>query len=454
MSGTLTVQAGGILAPACQPITGDGAFALEAGATLRICDADGIMATASSGAVRLTGPRSYSPDAFYEYVGTQAQTTGNGLPANVAGLTLSQAMATQAAILSQGVLNTDAYTLTLPATGTITETDASYVRGRVSVPGRSLTTATAETFGGIGLTLTLTPAAASMAFPGLTNVLRTTGTALTLPGTSPSIQRYFDIQSAINTGMNVTMNFTYFDHERNGIAAANVALYKSVSSLSGPWASQSPITIAANTVTKTGIADFSIWTLGAASAPLPVTLTDFTATRQVANAQLVWNMASEKNNDHFEVEVSTDGRQFQALGNVVGHGTTTQAQRYTFLDKGIARYGVAQLYYRLRQIDTDGTATTSPVRTVRVEQQLAGPATFAVYPTVADGGPVRYLYQGPTLALGTRLKLYDVTSRRVWQQAASAAGADVIALPALSTGWCQVVLLRAEGCLNARFYRP
>ncbi|RZK23287.1 MAG: DUF4331 domain-containing protein [Hymenobacter sp.] len=97
VNGTLTVQTGGVLstrgvlATNCNPITGPGSFVLQAGATLRICDSNGIAATGATGAIQLTGARTYSTDATYEYNGTDAQTTGAGLPTQVRGLTVNNA---------------------------------------------------------------------------------------------------------------------------------------------------------------------------------------------------------------------------------------------------------------------------------------------------------------------------------------------------------------------------
>ncbi|RYY20736.1 MAG: DUF4331 domain-containing protein, partial [Cytophagaceae bacterium] len=95
VNGTLTVQAGGVLstrgvlATNCNPITGPGSFVLQAGGTLRICDTNGITATGSTGAIQLAGTRTYSNDAIYEYIGSDAQTSGAGLPSRVRSLTVS-----------------------------------------------------------------------------------------------------------------------------------------------------------------------------------------------------------------------------------------------------------------------------------------------------------------------------------------------------------------------------
>ena len=95
VNGALTVQTGGVmstrgvLATNCNPITGSGSFTLQADATLRICDSNGIAATGTTGAIQLAGTRTYSNDATYEYFGTDAQLSGSGLPTRVRSLTVN-----------------------------------------------------------------------------------------------------------------------------------------------------------------------------------------------------------------------------------------------------------------------------------------------------------------------------------------------------------------------------
>jgi uncharacterized repeat protein (TIGR01451 family) len=99
--------------------------------------------------------------------------------------------------------------------------------------------------------------------------------------------------------------------------------------------------------------------------PLPVVLTDFTAQAvQNRDAQLSWHTASEQNNDHFEVERSFDGTTFVKIGRVTGQGTTTSASVYAFNDANVAAQATGPVYYRLRQVDRNGTGTYSPLRTV------------------------------------------------------------------------------------------
>ena len=93
VAGTLTVQSGGTLNQNCQTIDGAGSFVLAAGGKLGICDAAGIVATGATGAVQVTGTRTFSTDATYVYNGTAAQNTGTGLPATVRSLTTTNANA-------------------------------------------------------------------------------------------------------------------------------------------------------------------------------------------------------------------------------------------------------------------------------------------------------------------------------------------------------------------------
>ncbi|MDB5268507.1 MAG: hypothetical protein JWP58_1547 [Hymenobacter sp.] len=96
----VVVQTGGVLSTNCKALTGAATFELQAGAELQICEPAGLAATAATGAVQVSGTRTFDPDASYTYNGTAAQVTGAGLPAQVRNLTVSNALGLS---LSQGV---------------------------------------------------------------------------------------------------------------------------------------------------------------------------------------------------------------------------------------------------------------------------------------------------------------------------------------------------------------
>ncbi len=105
-------------------------------------------------------------------------------------------------------------------------------------------------------------------------------------------------------------------------------------------------------------------TSGDTSKPLPVELTRFDATAKAAGVSLNWATATEKNSDRFEIQRSATGEAFETRGTVKGQGSTTMAHNYSFVD---SRPLAGTSYYRLRQVDTDGTFSFSPVVAVQTE---------------------------------------------------------------------------------------
>ena len=92
--------------------------------------------------------------------------------------------------------------------------------------------------------------------------------------------------------------------------------------------------------------------------PLPVSLISFTASLQTNKALLTWKTASENNNSHFNVEQSIDGRNFKSIGKVMGAGNSSIEKNYSFLHSAVAE---GKNYYRLAQVDFDGTTKYSSI---------------------------------------------------------------------------------------------
>jgi len=84
---------------------------------------------------------------------------------------------------------------------------------------------------------------------------------------------------------------------------------------------------------------------------LPVGLTDFISEEEDCIVTLNWTTYFEKNNRKFLIERSEDRRYFSTIGEIQGKGNSTERINYTFVDENPAQVN----YYRLRQIDFDGT---------------------------------------------------------------------------------------------------
>jgi hypothetical protein len=132
-------------------------------------------------------------------------------------------------------------------------------------------------------------------------------------------------------------------------------------------------------LTRAGLTSFSPYAVSSnPAAPLPVELVSFEAERTSNGVQCSWKTASEKNNSHFEVERSVNGHQFEKVGKVAGAGSLAGSHTYNLHDAKAPNH---TLYYRLRQVDKDGTATYSPVAVVQgCSNCVAAQATLAVVP--------------------------------------------------------------------------
>lgn len=114
-------------------------------------------------------------------------------------------------------------------------------------------------------------------------------------------------------------------------------------------------------------------------SPLPVELISFKVTLNGNNAELVWITAQEINNDHFEIEYSTDGLSFENIGEVDGNGTTADMSEYAFTHRGL-RSGFS--YYRLKQVDYDGQYEYSEIK--RVSLGAFEDVSVSIYPNPTD----------------------------------------------------------------------
>lgn len=140
---------------------------------------------------------------------------------------------------------------------------------------------------------------------------------------------------------------------------------------------------------------------------IPVELTLFNAERLDAGIMLVWETATETNNLGFEIERSRDSESFILLGFISGKGTTTTKSSYSFIDTDIK---TGKYYYRLKQIDFDGTSKYYNVVTV----DAGFPKSFALsqnYPNPFNPGTV-IKFQLPVES-NVKLEIFNSLGERI-----------------------------------------
>lgn len=200
-----------------------------------------------------------------------------------------------------------------------------------------------------------------------------------------SIQEIGSITS-IGTGLTISNNNVLSD-----CATVGICNY-----LDGPGAAS----ITANDPGCNSVAEVE-----AACLLLPVKLTLFRANYRNEGVVLDWQTASEQDNAYFQVEHSTNGKNFQAIGELPGKGTTNTANKYNYLHNKPAK-GIN--YYRLKQVDYDGKIEYSKIVSAVVRQEDA----ISIFPNPTDG---------PLFVKGhadeSNARVTDFTGRVIWENA-------------------------------------
>ncbi len=84
---------------------------------------------------------------------------------------------------------------------------------------------------------------------------------------------------------------------------------------------------------------------------LPIELLDFKAVANGQQVDLNWSTGTERDNDFFTIEKTTDGINYETVGQVQGAGNSTSQRDYTYTDYNPS---AGTSYYRLRQTDYNG----------------------------------------------------------------------------------------------------
>ena len=320
-------------------------------------------------------------------------------------------------LLTQGGVRTDptAILTLLPGATVQGEAPGRYVQGNLRVV-RDLVAGVLDFGNGLALDATGSPL-------GTVTATRTAGltTAGVSYATNPNaaslkgIDRIWTLTSTQAPKQAIPLTFSWLADDDNGLTDFTAAqVWQQQPQPDRSWfTTMQPTSASSRTITTT-TSTLSRYTVSNRANPLPVELSLFSAARQGDAAWLRWTTASERNNAKFDVESSTDGQQFRRIATVASRSTNGQGAVYDAKDPNIARYGVATVYYRLRQVDRDSTETFSPVRSVATAMATAVALQLQAYPnpfgeavTVA----VEALSAGPASVV-----LRDGLGRTVWQQ--------------------------------------
>lgn len=132
-------------------------------------------------------------------------------------------------------------------------------------------------------------------------------------------------------------------------------------------------------------ARFTVNLINICAPIVPVEMVFFRAEAQKDHISLSWQTASEVNNDYMSLERSSDGVRFVTMGRVEGSGTSYEKRSYYFEDRQPMN-GIN--YYRLRQVDFDGTETLSGIVSAAFGKNGKTTSNWLFPTVVRQGAPI------------------------------------------------------------------
>jgi uncharacterized repeat protein (TIGR02543 family) len=272
-------------------IKGLGSFTLNPGATLRIGCANGLTVSDTAGNIGVSGIRTFSTTANYEFNGSIPQMTGDGFPGTVNNFTLSNAsgigLTNSVTIggmltMNDGTIATGLNTIALGSAGSVARTSGHIVGNfQKNIPAGSVT----RTFE-VGDATSYTPIVVAfgnvITSGNLTaSVTNTDNPHIATSGINParSVNRYFTLSNngvVFNT-CEATLNYVSSDLDSN----TNPSLFAVRKYDAGIWTSPTFGTITSTSAQVTGLTSFSEFAIGEIAG-----LTYFTLTVNATNGSV------------------------------------------------------------------------------------------------------------------------------------------------------------------------
>jgi len=397
-----------------------------------------------------------SPSGSYLFNGTEDQVTGPGLPASVAGLTinstgnltLTNPVTVNTLTLTQGKLTLGDHTLTVinlvgGGSNSYVVTDgvgALKMPVEAGQPKDFPVGASTSSYDPV----TINPASST----DFEVEVKATATAADFPGAisnySKVAKRKWRITPTAAPGATVLKL-------RNGgtkIVPVNPKMghFKTATNTWEELSATFNTTDDTWTATATDFSPFGVGDQGGFAAPLPISLLFFEAAKKGQEALLTWRTASEENNDYMAVERSSNGFDFREIGRVNGAGNSTSFRDYNFTDsrplKGIN-------YYRLRQVDYDGTSEYHKIVALQFNDESGD--VFLLPTAVADQFDVVFTAPLETKVL---LEIYSLSGHLLLSESiASGSQTKVVHVADMHPGIYLVRLGTGTAVITKRFVK-
>lgn len=175
------------------------------------------------------------------------------------------------------------------------------------------------------------------------------------------------------------------------------------------------------------------------SNALPVNLLNFDTYKKENSALLIWATVKEQNNKGFEIERSTDSRNWVNIGFVATqakNGNSSIQSDYYFTDNAPEN---GQNFYRLKQVDVVGAYEYSPVRLVAFNKNNS----ISIYPNPTTERVTIAGLQG-----GEKINVFDISARKIYEVTAKDVIMD-IPFNQLSAGTYLIHIIATDGSISS-----
>lgn len=243
---------------------------------------------------------------------------------------------------------------------------------------------------------------------------------------------YWNLARDFDPGNNASSMVTlhWEDQTASGIAEAS-ELRVAVQNAAAKWESygQGAISFGSIGSIRSGspVGSFGNLTFGTTGGgnSLPVELVSFDAVQAGQVVDLSWSTASEINSELFEVQRAANGQDFETIATVNARGTTTELTQYSAVDW----HPVAGTnYYRLHQVDLDGSFSNSNIAVVEFESATG--ISVQVFPNPIVNGNI-HVQANSTI---TDVSLYDHIGNVVMQREVESVSSAALNVDGLAKG--------------------
>jgi uncharacterized protein YjdB len=182
---------------------------------------------------------------------------------------------------------------------------------------------------------------------------------------------------------------------------------------------------------------------------VPVTLLSFDAKKSGKKALITWTTTNEINNRFFQVERSNDGNEWKVIETAMPIPATNGLSQYQIMDRA-PMAGVN--YYRLKQVDMDGSYRYSPIKTINFSKNEIVP--FVFYPNpVAENLKIQTNLTSPGKM---KIQIFDAIGRNVktWTSiSATQLQLSGLDLSSLQPGVYELRIIQDASSYNSQFIK-